>query len=59
MTISDLLKCFSSDTCYSIRDKENPHYIIWWGRGNKLTGICDNKIVCGIQHTSKKIIIYI
>ena len=59
MLIKDLIKNFSNDTCYSIVYADNPHYTVWYSRGNKTDTPVDLDNVKGIQHTAKKIIIYI
>lgn len=59
MIVKDLITNFDTKTPYTIKDVDNPHNIIWQGRGNKLTHLCDKNIVCGVGHTSKSIVIYI
>lgn len=59
MTVKDLIESFGTKTPYIIKNVNNPHDIVWQGRGHKLTQLCDNNIVCGVEHTPKQIIIYI
>ena len=59
MTVKDLIENFGTKTPYIIKNVDNPHEIIWKDRGCKPTRFCDKNIVCGVEHTSKQIVIYI
>lgn len=60
MLVKDLIKLFSADTKYHIIYAENPHYIYWWGQGNKINTVCDNEEIKGVRcDKGKGIIIYI
>lgn len=59
MLVKDLIQLFTQTTRYKIKWVDNPHYIEWSGQGNKINTTVDNKIIKGIQHNSKEIVIYI
>lgn len=59
MKVKDLIKLFSSNTQYEIKDATNPHYTIWWGQGNKVNTIYNDDEIKGITWHKKGIIIYI
>ena len=60
MLVKDLIKLFSADTKYHIIYADNPHYIYWWGQGNKTNTVCDNKEIKAVRcDRGKGIVIYI
>lgn len=59
MLVKDLISAFSTDTFYTILYSDNPHYKVWWGKGNNCNTTCNEKTVLNIQWTKKGIIIYI
>ena len=59
MTVKHLIENFDTRTPYIVVDVDNPHNIIWKGKGNKPTQLCDKNIVCGVSHNPKHIVIYI
>ena len=59
MKIKDLVSCFSTDTVYEIRKKDNPHLVYWYGKGNTANVWDNDEDIAGILHTSKKLIIYV
>lgn len=59
MKVKDLIKLFSSDVRYEIKDVTNPHCTWWWGQGNKVNTICNDDEIKGISWHKKGIVIYI
>ena len=59
MKLKDLVSAFASNVKYEIRDKDNPSLVYWYGCGNNLNIWDWEKNVASIQHTNKKLIIYV
>ena len=59
MKVKDLVKHFASNLTYEIRNKNNPNDVHWWGRGNNQNVAWAEEEISSIQHTSKKLIIYV
>ena len=59
MKVKDLIKLFASNLVYEIRNKNNLNVVHWWGRGNNQNVAWAEEEISSIQHTSKKLIIYI
>lgn len=60
MVTKDLIKLFSSEIRYKIVEINNPHCILWCGRGNNTNSFYQNKEIKGV-HTdkNKELIIYV
>lgn len=60
MLVKDLIQMFSTDTKYCIIYANNPHYIWWYGQGNKINTICNDEKIKTVRWDKKRgIIIYI
>jgi hypothetical protein len=59
MKVKDLVNAFASDVKYEIRNKDNPSLVYWYGCGNNLNIWDREENVASIQHTPKKLIIYV
>ena len=59
MKVKELVKHFASNLTYEIRNKNNPNDVYWWGRGNNQNVAWAEEEISSIQHTSKKLIIYV
>lgn len=59
MKVKNLISILSEDTCYKIFDSDNPHNLIWYGRGNNYNIVCKEDEILSIQWCKKGLIIYI
>lgn len=59
MKVKNLISILSEDTCYKIFDSDNPHNLIWFGRGNNYNIVCKENEILSIQWNKKGLIIYI
>lgn len=59
MKVKKLISILSEDTCYKIFDSDNPHNLIWFGRGNNYNIVCKEDEILSIQWSKKGLIIYI
>ena len=59
MKVKQFISILSADTCYKIFDSDNPHNLIWFGRGNNYNIVCKENEILSIQWNKKGLIIYI
>lgn len=59
MKLKDLVSTFANGLKYEIRNKDNPSLVYWYGCGNNTNIWNWKEEIASIQHTPKKLIIYV